>query len=531
MAFTPDRGFPKECLPGTRVKILEEIVDWIERPSVSSEEPEPCVYWLHGVAGCGKSTIASAIAQRFKNLERCAWYFFDASRQTEAGPQQMFSTLSRMLADMDDRWRESLVKIVEGSQRLQSTLNVEEQFEKFICEPAKEFQPMGPIVVVIDALDESGSRQDRALLLQMLARLEKLRNCGHFRFLITSRPEEDILPVFANQPWVLSMDLTAINEVSTDNDIRQYVDKELSHIPALKRKWPEKPWVDLIVTQAEHLFQWASVACAFIAGVGEPGADPVQRYTRLRDNQKDVRLKKLDRLYTIVLHGLYGSGEDNDRILRFRKVLGRVLYVREPLSLDALTELRGVELEEDEEEIERIVCCLGSLLKGVNRDHRHEPIQPLHASFIDFLSDRDRSGEFYIEKGQEDTVLARSSLRVMNKLLRFNICDLASSYFRNGDINDLLTRVKENIPEHLAYACRYFADHVSGCVESQEMLEIIHGLLRKKLLFWLEALSLLKNTSQALTQLLALQTWVKVWTDPNHHDETLTMSSIGKDPG
>jgi hypothetical protein len=463
-------------------------------------------------------------------VKRCAWYFFDASKQSGSGPEQMFSTLSRTLADMDAKWRESLVKIVKPSRRLQTTVNVKEQFENFILEPAKTFEPMGPILIVIDALDESGSRQDRAQLLGMLSRLDELGHSGHFRFLITSRPEEDISSALANRTWVHSTDLTTIDEISTDHDIKLYIDKELSHIPALMRKWPEKPWLDLIVTRAEHLFQWAFVACAFIGGAGQPSADHVKRFIRLRDNPKDVRLGKLDQLYTTVLRDLYASdpGEDDDNIPQFRRVLGRILCAREPLSLDALTKLRTD--EGDEEEIERVVCCLGSLLKGVNRSQRHEPIQPLHASFIDFLTDRDRSSEFYVEKKPEDGVLARSSLRVMNELLRFNMCSLASSYVRNGDIDDLPTRVKDNIPEHLAYACRYFADHISGCIESHEMLEPIHELLRKKLLFWLEALSLLKNTSQALTELLALQTWIKVWTDADHRDETLTMSLIGKDP-
>jgi hypothetical protein len=531
MEYAKGQRLAGECLPGTREKILEEITEWINCPSPSSEEHVPCVYWLHGVAGCGKSAIASTIAKRFENVKRCAWYFFDASKQSGSGPEQMFSTLSRTLADMDAKWRESLVRIVKPSRRLQTTVNVKEQFENFILEPAKTFEPMGPILIVIDALDESGSRQDRVQLLGMLSRLDELGHSGHFRFLITSRPEEDISSALANRTWVHSTDLTTIDEISTDDDIRRYVDKELSHIPALMRKWPEKPWLNLIVTRAEHLFQWAFVACAFIGGVGQPGADHVKRFIRLQDHFKDVRLGKLDQLYKTVLRDLYSNGleEDEDRIPQFRKVLGRILCARQPLSLDALTKLR--EEEGDEEEIERVVCCLGSLLKGVDRKQRHEPIQPLHASFIDFLSDRERSGEFYVKKEPEDAVLARSSLRVMNELLRFNICKLESSYIRDRDLDDLQTRVKENIPEHLAYACRYFADHVSSCIESHEMLKSTHELLRKKLLFWLEALSLLKNTSQALTQLLTMQTWIKVWTDDTHLEETLTMNVIGKDPG
>ena len=105
MAFAADRGFPEECLPKTRKKVLEEIVAWIHRPSESYEEPQPCAYWPHGVASRGKSVIASTVTRQMKNLGRCAWYFFDASRQIEADPQRMFNMLSLMIADMGDRWQ------------------------------------------------------------------------------------------------------------------------------------------------------------------------------------------------------------------------------------------------------------------------------------------------------------------------------------------------------------------------------------------------------------------------------------------
>ncbi|KAG9041554.1 hypothetical protein FS837_012091, partial [Tulasnella sp. UAMH 9824] len=45
------------CLPGTRVEILERIDDWI-RKAKSSER----VLWIRGMAGRGKSTIASTVA-------------------------------------------------------------------------------------------------------------------------------------------------------------------------------------------------------------------------------------------------------------------------------------------------------------------------------------------------------------------------------------------------------------------------------------------------------------------------------------
>jgi hypothetical protein len=518
MVYATGQRLAKECLFGTREKILEEIIEWIHRPS---DESVPCTYWLHGVAGCGKSAIASTIAQRFENMQRCAWYFFDASRQTGSGPEQMFSTLSRTLADIDAVWRESLVKILKPSRRLQKTVNVKEQFDNFFLEPAKGFQPLGPIVVVIDALDESGSKQDRAPLLQMLARLDELGHLGHFRFLITSRPEQDIQEALEKKSWVISKNLTKVDETSTDSDIRRYVNMELSQVRQFLQDFDrEQDPVDVIVSRAEHLFQWAFVACSYIRGTWEFGVNPVSRYKDLRDDRADAHLDKIDELYTKVLKGLYGSGKtNNDKIALFRKVLGRILSAREPLSFNALTKLWPK--DEDEHEIGWIVCSLGSFLKGVSRDNRREPIQPLHASFIDFLTDPNRSREFYINAKSENATLALSTLRVMNDHLRFNICNLETSYVRNRDVENLSSRVQENIPEYLAYACRYFADHLGDSNYNIGICELVHEFLKTKFLFWLEALSLLKNTLRALEELLGLQTWVKVWvTTDNNYNRT-----------
>jgi hypothetical protein len=491
-------------LPGTRGSVLEEIVEWIHQTPTSPED-EQLVYWLHGVAGCGKSAIASTIARSFKDLGRCVQFFFDASKQAEFSPGKMFSTLSLNLADVDKKWKECLVQTAKKSRELRTTMNIKEQFENFFLEPATKFEALGPIVIVIDALDESGTREERVQLLQVLASLDKLKGHGHFRFILTSRPEDDIHKAFDSKSWILPRNLTATDEASTDDDIRQYVESELSNEPALIQRWSDKPWVDIIVERAEHLFQWAFVACNFIKGTGEAGVNPARRYIYLCEHQTDARLDKLDRLYTAVLFSLYGSGE-REKIKLFKTVLGRVLSAREPLSLRALTELRSD--DEDEYDVKTILCSLGSILKGVNS--QMEPIQPLHASFIDFMSDRERSGDFHVWARSEDEALAISSLRVMKELLKFNMCHLETSYVRNSDIGDLAERVMESIPEHLSYACRHFADHLKNLKHDEGIISLIEGFLYEKFLFWLEALSLLGDTYPARREMLALQAWIMV---------------------
>ncbi|KAI0057578.1 hypothetical protein BV25DRAFT_1812228, partial [Artomyces pyxidatus] len=48
----------RRCLPGTRARYLARIDDWI------CDLNQPSVFWLNGVAGVGKSTIATEVAAR-----------------------------------------------------------------------------------------------------------------------------------------------------------------------------------------------------------------------------------------------------------------------------------------------------------------------------------------------------------------------------------------------------------------------------------------------------------------------------------
>jgi hypothetical protein len=54
-AFVKSDTGPQGCLPGTRKKILDDIMDWFA-------DDGPSVYWLRGLAGTGKTTIARSVA-------------------------------------------------------------------------------------------------------------------------------------------------------------------------------------------------------------------------------------------------------------------------------------------------------------------------------------------------------------------------------------------------------------------------------------------------------------------------------------
>src|ERR1700761_8411925 len=61
---SPKPSARRECLPGTRSKIIQDITEQLTTPS------EARIIWLSGVAGSGKSTIATSVSEYFRGLKR-----------------------------------------------------------------------------------------------------------------------------------------------------------------------------------------------------------------------------------------------------------------------------------------------------------------------------------------------------------------------------------------------------------------------------------------------------------------------------
>jgi len=152
---------------------------------------------------------------------------------------------------------------------------------------------------------------------------------------------------------------------------------------------------------------------------------------------------------------------------RFKSVMAQILGTKEPFPLGPLTSTRShfpvkalAEIN-----IRTIVAPMAALLSGVTDPS--VPIHSLHASFPDFLTDRDRSHEFYVDVYPIHRDLAFASFRVMMKELQFNMCDLPSSYLPDSDVSDLNDRVTNRISPELAYSCRFWSrrrsrgDHLS----------------------------------------------------------------------
>jgi len=485
----------KGCLPGTRGSLLRDICDVLNNPS----EDAPRVCLLTGVAGSGKSAVAHSIARLYDEQKRLgSSYCFSGTDVASRNPKNLFSTIARDLSDHDPQYKTALWGVVKADRALRTSQSPMEQIQKLIIEPTRYLDAIGPLVIVIDALDESGDQAGRRQLLGAISKqIAENALPTNLRFLITTRPENDILTALRPGPHVVCKQMSDIPQHIVDGDIEKFIHHSLHKYTELESCWPDKEWCRLLVHHSQHLFQWASTACHFIDGEGAVGLDPRERLDGLLQAANTDGGHSLDKLYQTILNQLFTLGDTRER---FRTVMAVVLALNEPLSLTSLSALLGGDLN-----IRAIIKPMGSLLDGVLDEDK--PIRPLHSSFRDFLLDEVRSGIFHVDiLSQHCLRLGQALLACMQDMLRFNICDLKDSRVRNNAISGLPSRVNKAIPPHLAYSCQYWMHHLQHVVCTPELLNKVTLLFKAIFPYWLEAISLLSLSSPLSPILSALET-------------------------
>jgi len=165
--------------------------------------------------------------------------------------------------------------------------------------------------------------------------------------------------------------------------------------------------------------------------------------------------------------------------------------------------------DDDRYDVKLLMGHLGSLVSSTSDSDI--PIRPLHASFYDFLTDESRSHDFFVDASAAHRNLAFASLRVMGDSkggLRFNICSLENSYLPNSSVPDLEKRVEESIPAELSYSCRFWGTHVgSTSFESPLAKEVEAFFDGERLLWWLEALALMRSLGGSAVTLSCVADW------------------------
>ena len=500
-------GDRQGCLKGTRNAVLDGIESWSKDSNTSP------LYWLNGLAGTGKSTIAQTTAERvFADGRLGASFFCSRDFKDRRNLHYIFPTLAFQLAHNYPQFRSILVPLLRANPDIghESLFN---QMRVLIVEPLSSSDVS--TVIIIDALDECADEDPQSAILSVMGRL--VERIPGVKFLITGRPEPRIKSGFRLgllRPLTGVFVLHEVEPSVINADIRLFLEHGLSELA--KRRgierdaWPTDEDLDLLCERAAGLFVYAVATLKFLDHAFTPPSKRLDIIARAPGNTAHEGKAKvrpsvtLDSLYLSSFQNAFdGMDAEDDENVRF--VIGTVVLAVNPLPPSAIATLVGL----GKGQVMDLLRLAQSFLKL--HEDPDSPVLPFHKSFPDFITDPTRctSKRFHISPRTGHLKLVLSCLKLMNDNLERNPLSLPD-YVLNLEVEDLGVRVEGRISTALQYACKSWHNHlteVSGDIAG--IVPALRSFLQERFLAWLEVLSVIGAARDAVVALEKLMPWLR----------------------
>jgi NACHT domain len=498
-------GNHKSCLEGIREGVLWDIEVW------EVDERNELVYWLKGVAGCGKSTIAQTFAERSAAKGNLGASFFCSRNYPDRRNLNLiFLTLARDLAYWSADFKTALMPIIRVNPNVQDD-SLPIQLEKLLVRPFKKTRLSATIIV--DALDECEDKEPVSEFLSALA--THVDNMPTVGFFITGRPEDRIRSGFKLPSLQMKeLPLHDVDSATVDSDIKSFVAYRLDEIAtrrsqSINGQWPSDRDIAVILKKTSGLFIIASVILRFI---DSSFASPQKRLKLIMDPQESMIYEGrsgIDVVYHQILSASFGDADEDDAVFfdQLHLVVGSIVLVLKPLPRVSLAEI----LEMTPEDIWIILTHLHSVL--IMPESESEPIRILHKLFADFITDKERcpDARYFTDSPTHHSELGTRCLKLMKMRLMKNICNFPQ-YAMNNDVEDLPARRELCIAAPLLYACSSGAKHIQLSSQAggntSSALTLVNDFFTRHLLSWLEVLSIEEHLHTAIYSLHDVRLWL-----------------------
>ncbi|PPR07493.1 hypothetical protein CVT26_013462, partial [Gymnopilus dilepis] len=477
----------RACTIETRKQILTDLMVW------ATDDSSPQVYWLSGMAGTGKTSIAYSFCQLLEEADLlCNSFFCSRTVNSTTDTRSLLPSLAYHLASHSASFSQALFSAL----RAPSNANVrqkelERQFETLIAGPtglsSKSSQKLR--IFVYDGADEASDLDEVAKLIGLF-----LKYAGRlpFKIFISSRREAVFKQEFGREGLAehcTSLLLHEVEENLVETDIRHHILERLHRVSHLISETA----LDTLVERSGKLFVYASVLCSFLdkgseeevqarlAAILANSTTPIGgTTTRPHDN--------LDQIYTQILDAAEIMSTD------IWPVLLIILTTRSPLTAASITNILGFE---HRFRVPKVIESLHSVLTGSESDD--VPVTIFHSSFRDFLGDDSRGARFCHLISSHQYLLATCCLKVMrDQLVSNNICEISNDCVRKAKV-----KVHKYISAELGYACINCFSHLMELSEDQlvSLQEDLLDFFDHRVLRWIECMAWLDQFEAAETLL------------------------------
>ena len=488
------------CMAGTREALLNHIMAWAANESNTSN-----IYWIHGLPGIGKTSLAHSICEKLHDNQWLAGGIFcqrDDANMSEI--RNILPTLISKLAENFPPFRNIVADRLRSDPNLTSKLMKDSLFLDLICNLPRH--PKHALVFVIDAIDECGDGQNRPVLLKVLT--DAASYAPWLKIIVTSRPEDEIQEFFSHLPRLSYSRYDLGTDQGAGADLITFTRSQFDLVAKtwrLPTPWPEQSLFDETISQAKGLFIFIKTLVHTL----KQCEDPQETLKATLQDSAGAGLKPLYNLYSSILKARWVPSN-----AEFRQVIGVILAVASYRTLceESVAELAGVRLNL----VKKWVDDLSSLL--YRDEATNGGIRVRHLSISDFFVSAHCAYQVKLEDA--NVHLGIFCLKTMVRQLCFNICKLEDSRLANADIHDLPSRIAEHISGALQYSSLYWSNHLCSTPDNGdhcvwELLEEIFGGLNG--LFWVEVLSIMGTVPSGAPSLRRVISWAKVSSVPHFH--------------
>ncbi|KAJ2930710.1 hypothetical protein H1R20_g6380, partial [Candolleomyces eurysporus] len=370
-------------------------------------------------------------------------------------------------------------------------MELQDQYLKLILQPAERtFASDELLVLGVDALDEC---EDQDAVRLFIAAIASQKPNIPLRFFLTSRPEISLRESFESSihhGWL------RLHEIEADivrADILLYLNNRFKHIPRVynhyQANWPP-PEIQTIVNASGTLFIIAATMAGYISTYS---GNSLERFQELAKPSANVQFSGINALYSSILAEAFKDLEPKEADM-ICSCLSLLVTAQKPISVSTYAKLHGKEASA----IREAFKSLHSVVQMPDEGYDDTAISIFHASFVDYLTSEKVHGKRWaIDRCTAHCLTAKACFTLMDSGLHFGVSGAKTSYRSNDDQPMAL-----HIESALAYACTAWGDHVLYAGVTKPLQEKMQEFVEtEKILYWLEALSVLKNVRYAYNTL------------------------------
>lgn len=497
---TTDPRDDKKRIEETKGGLLKESYDWIlENPSFLQWDisQQSQLLWIKGDPGKGKTMLLCGIIDRLKQLlaktDLLSYFFCQATDVRLNNATAVLRGLLCLLVNQQPFLISHIRKKYdyEGKALFEGPnvwFALSEIFESILQDPK-----LSNTCLIVDALDECN---DRLKLVDFIA--QQLPKSPRVKWIVSSRncPEIEKQLAKVEQGVRLSLEL---NAESVSAAVSVFIQRKVLQL-AQDKNYDSKTKEAVqhyLSSNADGTFLWVALVCQDLKKIS---------WWNVLEKLETFP-PGLNSLYQRMLDQIYHSDNANlcQRILAFITIVYRPITVQELSPL--IEKLEG--MAGDLKSLQEIVGLCGSFLTL-----RENTIYFVHQSAKDFLLAKKSTDIFPFGQGEVHRELFVKSLQVMSVSLKRDMYKLHAPGYP-------IEQVEVPQPDPLAslrYSCIHWVDHIynwSLISSGADLVDLqdkgsVNTFLRRKYLYWVEALSLCKNMSNGVASMTKLEGLIHV---------------------